>query len=57
MTEEKRQEALVARTKALANELLALDEVCRVFVEQATQVGCAAKDLRQELDPEASDGS
>ena len=58
MTEEERhRERLAARTKALANELLALDQVCRVFVDQVAEVGCAARKLRLELEPEASDGS
>ncbi len=56
MTEEERhRQVLAQRTEALAGKLLALEEVCGVFVQQATQVGCAAKDLRRELDPEASD--
>ncbi len=53
---ERRRQVLAARTKALANELLALDQVCRSLVEQVEQVGRAAKALRLELDPEASDG-
>ncbi len=62
MTEETRQrQRLAMRTKALVEELMGLEEVCGVFVQQATQVGCAAKDLRLELDPEvkgdAFDGS
>ena len=59
MTEEERsRQRLAMQTKALADELLALDQVCRSLVEQATQVGCAAKDLRLELEPASpSDGN
>ena len=59
MTEEERHRArLAARTEALADELLALEEVCGVFVEQAARAGCAAKDLRLEFDPASpSDGN
>lgn len=58
MTEEERhREVLAARTEALAEKLRGLETVCKIFVEQATEVGCAAKDLRLELEPEASDGS
>lgn len=56
MTEERHREVLAARTETLALKLQGLEQVCKLLVEQATQVGCAAKDLRLELDPEASDG-
>lgn len=54
--EEQHRQTLAARTKALVNELLGLEEVCGVFAKQTFRVECAAKDLRRELDPEASDG-
>ncbi len=33
------------RTKNLAGELMELEEACSVFVQRATQVGCAAKEV------------
>ena len=60
MTEEERhRQILAARSKALAIELQALEEVCGELSERAAEAGCAAQDLGVELGrlpPEASDG-